>query len=118
MQPDARDAGYLWDMLEAARTVRDLVTDASYEEFIADRKLHLSVIHSIQTIGEAANRVSASFCRAHPEIPWGPIVAQRNVIVHGYRDIEYAQIWIVATQNVIDLIPDIEPLVPPPPDED
>jgi uncharacterized protein with HEPN domain len=93
MQPDQRDASYLWDMLEAARQVIGFTHGVSLAEYSETPMRHLAVERAIQIIGEAANRVSLSFQQIHPEIPWRKIVAQRNVLVHEYGDVEHALIW-------------------------
>jgi uncharacterized protein with HEPN domain len=49
----------------------------------------------------------------HPEIPWGRIIAQRNVLAHEYGEIEDEIVWAVATVSIPDLIFLLEPLVPP-----
>ena len=76
MPPDARDPKYLWDMLDAARTVLRMTAGVSYDEYRQNRMMQLAVERAIEIIGEAARRVSDSFQTAHPEIPWRPIVAQ------------------------------------------
>jgi len=53
MQPDIRDAGYLWDMLEAARTIMKFTTNVSDHEYMQDRKLQLAVERCLEIIGEA-----------------------------------------------------------------
>ena len=115
MRPEDRDAGYLWDMLDAARTVRDFTTGLGLDEYRADRKLQLAVERAIEIIGEAARLVSASFKEQHPEIPWQQIVAQRHVLAHDYGEISHDRIWLVATRRIPDLINHLEPLLPPPP---
>jgi uncharacterized protein with HEPN domain len=113
MLPDARDAGYLWDILEASRIAQALAAGLSLDEFQADPRVHLSVAHAIQIVGEAASHISDGFQQAHPEIPWRAIVGQRNVIVHGYRDLDYAQIWTVVTIDLPQLIAAASALLPP-----
>jgi uncharacterized protein with HEPN domain len=51
MRPEDRDAGYLWDMLDAARTVADFVSGVSAADYAADRKLQLAVERAIEIIG-------------------------------------------------------------------
>ena len=41
MQPEERDAAYLWDMLDAARTIRDISTDVDLHYYLKDRKLKM-----------------------------------------------------------------------------
>jgi uncharacterized protein with HEPN domain len=115
MPPDARDPKYLWDMLDAARTVLRMTAGVSYDEYLQNRMMQLAVERGIEIIGEAARRVSDSFQTAHPEIPWRPIVAQRHVLAHDYGDIKHDRIWRVVTIHIPDLIKTLEPLVSPAP---
>jgi uncharacterized protein with HEPN domain len=100
-------------MLDSARTVRDFVTGVRFEEFLRDRKLQLAIERSVEIIGEASGRISEEFKQAHPEIPWGRIIAQRNVLAHEYGEIKQERMWLVATVHVPALIPQLEALIPP-----
>jgi uncharacterized protein with HEPN domain len=115
MQPDARDAAYLWDMLDAARAVQEFVAPRSLSDYVADRMLRGAVERHLEIIGEAANRVSRGFRAAHPEIPWQSMIAQRNVLSHEYGDIENTLVWRVATLRIPELIHQLETLLPPQP---
>lgn len=117
MRPDQRDASYLWDMLDAARWVLNSTRGVSFVEYTDDRKLYLAVERAIQIIGEAANRVSPDFQQSHPEIPWRGMVAQRNVLVHEYGDVEHALIWDLIQRELPALVEQLERLVPPAPQE-
>lgn len=113
MQPDPRDAGYLWDMLDSARTVQRVASGTSKVRLLRDREMQLLLERAVEIIGEAAGRVSPAFRNAHREIPWVQIIGLRNVIVHEYGDIDYEVIWQVATSDVPALIAVLEPLLPP-----
>jgi len=104
MQPDQRDAAYLWDMLDAARTVEQLSSGLDFTKYSNDRRTQLAVERSFEIIGEAAGRVSALFRDAHPEIPWRQIIGQRNVLIHEYGEIKQERIWKTVTENVPQLI--------------
>ena len=43
MRPEDRDTGYLWDMVDAARAIRDFTADVTHDEYLRDRKLQLAV---------------------------------------------------------------------------
>jgi uncharacterized protein with HEPN domain len=117
MQPEQRDVSYLWDMLEAARKVAEFTRSVTLSEYSENPMLHLAVERAIEIIGEAANRVSPAFQQAHPEIPWRRIVAQRNVLVHEYGDIEHALIWDLVQRQIPILVEQLQILVPPPPED-
>jgi uncharacterized protein with HEPN domain len=117
VQPDLHDAGYLLDMLQHARGVWKSVGNRTLEDYQEDEDLRLAVERRIEIIGEAARRVSRAFQVAHPEIPWGKIIAQRNVLIHEYGEIEDEILWAVATVSVPELIRLLEPLTTEPEDE-
>ena len=88
MRPEERDPGYVWDMLDAARSVREF------------------------TSGVTQSRPSKA---NHVEIPWKEIIGQRNVLAHEYGEINQERIWSVASRRIPELIRLLEPLLPPPP---
>ncbi|MDA8078621.1 MAG: DUF86 domain-containing protein [Nitrospiraceae bacterium] len=116
MRPDERDAAYLWDMMEAAKTVLDFTRDQTFDRYQQDKKLRLAVERGIEIIGEAAARVSGEFRDAHQEISWKAIIGQRNVLVHEYGEIKHERIWAVASQRIPELLRLLEPLIPPSPE--
>ena len=82
MQKD--DTVYLGHMLDMARKVSVRVAGRSKTDYEADEDLRFVIAHLIQTIGEAAARVSIPTQKAHPEIPWKNITGIRHRIVHDY----------------------------------
>ena len=117
MQPEERDAAYLWDMLEAGREAVAFTTGISFEAYSHDRMRQRAVERAIEIVGEAARRVSEDFRQAHPDIPWRPIIAQRHVLAHEYGEILQERIWRVATVHLPALIAQLGPLIPPLPPE-
>ncbi len=77
--------------------------------------LRAAVERTVQTIGEAASKVSRPFREAHPELPWSAIIAQRHILVHEYGVIHHDKIWRVAVVHIPALVTLLEPLIPPPP---
>lgn len=115
MQPTERDAAYIWDMLDAARTIQGFMSGVRFEEFLKDRKLQLAIERCVEIIGEASRRISDEFKTTHPQIPWARVFAQRNVIAHEYDDVKQERMWLIATVHAPGLIPDLEAILPPPP---
>jgi uncharacterized protein with HEPN domain len=97
--------------------VQDFLKDKTFENFLQDDMLRAAVERNLEIIGEAARRVSDDLKQEYPEIPWRKIIAQRNVLIHEYDDIDYKEIWQVATFHVSRLIEQIKPLIPPLPTE-
>lgn len=113
MQPEERDAAYLWDMLQAAREVQTMLEDHDLASFLGSRVLLRAVERSVEIIGEAAGRVSQPFRTAHPEIPWRMIIGQRNILAHEYGQIDHELLYKTAVEDVPKLIRQIEALLPP-----
>jgi len=117
MQPEERDAAYLWDILDSAETILKFTSGSNYNSYLKDRKLQLAVERCIEIIGEAAKNISETFKKEHPEIPWRLMIAQRNVIAHEYGEIKQERMWALVETRVSELIELIKPLLPPLPPE-
>jgi uncharacterized protein with HEPN domain len=70
--------------------------------------LVLSLVKSIEIIGEAAARVSESTCARYPEIEWSSIVGMRNRLVHAYFDIDLDRVWDTVTEDLPPLVTALE----------
>jgi len=113
MLPEDRDAAYLWDMVEAAKEVSEMISGLTLQEFIDNKVFLRAAERNIEIIGEAASRISESFRKIHPQIPWRQIIGQRNIIVHEYGKIDYAMLYQTAINDIPELISTVEPLLPP-----
>ncbi|MFV2031857.1 MAG: DUF86 domain-containing protein [Gammaproteobacteria bacterium] len=113
MQPEERDPAYLWDMLQAAREVDEMLEDRDMTAFLADRVLLRAIERGVEIIGAAARRVSAAYTVAHPEIPWRKVIGQRNVLAHEYGQIDHAQLYKTAVEDIPALITQLQALLPP-----
>jgi len=107
------DSVFVGHMLDTAQKISAKVAGASRSQFDDDENLRMAVVHLIQTIGEAAPRVSQPYHDAHPEIPWKAIIGMRHRVVHDYLEVDYDIVWDVATVNLPPLIVELEKLVPP-----
>ena len=107
------DSAYLLDMLLAARDALSFTEGMSYDEFARDRRTQLSVLKSVEIVGEAAAHVGEDTQRAHPAIPWREIVGMRNRLVHDYFDIDLPLVWDTVCDDLPVLMGRLEPLVPP-----
>jgi uncharacterized protein with HEPN domain len=117
MPLNQRDPAYLFDMLEASEKVQNYLKNKTLEDFLSDEMLRDAVERNLEIIGEAARRISEVFKQGHPEIPWRQIIAQRNVLIHEYADIDIEEIWEVVSFHLPRLINQIKPLIPPLPPE-
>ena len=82
------DRGPLRDMRDYAREAVETFQAASADVLENDRTIDWALRYLVLTVGEAATRVSPELRAAHPEIPWRKVVGMRNLLAHGYDEIE------------------------------
>ena len=105
------DAVRLRDMLEAAKKVRHFLVGHTRQSFYDNELLQLALQHLVQIVGEAAYNVSAARKAKHPRIPWPLITGMRHHIVHAYADVDLDVLWVAVTENIPQLITDLENLL-------
>ena len=80
-------------MLEHAREALEMIRGRTRAEAQANRMLQLALVHLVQTVGEAATRVSAAGRIRYSQVPWGQAITTRHRMVHGYDTIDYNVVW-------------------------
>ena len=111
-----RDDAYLLDMLLAGRDAVQFATGLTFPVFERSRLHQNAILKAIETVGEAAAKISQETRKAHPEIPPKEIVGMRNRLVHVYFDVNLYRVWQTVQHDVPRLVAMLEPLVPPEPD--
>lgn len=117
MPPEKGDDARIWDMYENALLLVELAGDRRQDDLVSDPQFRLAVERLIEIVGEAARKVSREGQGSHPQIPWQKIVQQRHVISHDYDGLDYHAIWRVVTIHIPALIPQLEAIVPQPPED-
>ena len=98
MQP--ADEVYVGHMLDLVRKVVAKTERITRDDFNRDENLRLALAHLLQTIGEAARRVSRELQAQHPEIPWAAIIGMRHKVVHDYMGVDEDVVWRTARDEV------------------
>jgi uncharacterized protein with HEPN domain len=99
-------------MLDAAKDAISFARNSSRKTLDTDRKLTLSLVKSIEIIGEAASKITKECQQAYPVIPWVNIIAMRNRLIHTYYDIDLDRVWDTMTSDLPPLIAELEKIVP------
>jgi len=79
--------------------------------FEQDELLQGRFVRNLQIIGEAARALPEDVRALAPEIEWSKIIGMRNVLVHGYFEIDTEIVWEAASRDALALKPHIEPLL-------
>lgn len=95
-----RERLFLEDILQAADAIAEFTRGQQMDSFQASRLLRSAVVHQLTIIGEAVARLSAELRSRHSAIPWPDIRALRNIVVHNYFGIDWAEVWRAATEDV------------------
>ena len=74
-----------------------------YDIFVSDKDYFNSVCMSLLQIGELANHLTEKFISAHADIPWRNIIGLRNVVVHGYGQLDMEVVWTTLTDDIPEL---------------
>jgi uncharacterized protein with HEPN domain len=88
-----RDDLYLNDIVEAADHIATFLGQTDFEGFRQSELIRSAVVQKLAIIGEAAKRVSDELTGRFPQIPWPQIVAFRNILIHAYFGIDWAEVW-------------------------
>ncbi len=108
-----RDGAYLLDMLLAARDAVEFADGITYSQFENSRLHQSAILKAVETVGEAASRVSSGMRESQPDIPWRQIVGMRNRLVHAYFDVDIGLVWRTVQDDLTTLIAQLERIVPP-----
>jgi uncharacterized protein with HEPN domain len=94
-----RDIERLKDILDAIDAI-ERHTEGGREAFDRDELIRVWCLHHLETIGEACARLSESIRNSHDGVPWREIIGMRNVLIHGYFDIDWDQVWNAVQRDV------------------
>lgn len=106
-----RDPAYLADILRAAQNILYFTGNMDQSWFLDDDLVRSSVIRDLEVIGEATKRLSDEIRSANPQIPWRKMAGMRDILIHGYDDLDMLEVWRAATVGIPELISRIEPLL-------
>jgi uncharacterized protein with HEPN domain len=81
------------DILAAAERAMRFVGEIDLAAFKADERTAAAVLHQIFLIGEAAARLPEEIRKRAPNVPWEEIIGMRNIIAHGYFEVDLEVPW-------------------------
>lgn len=105
------DVVRLRHMLDAATEAASFAKNKTRSSLDADRQLVLSLVKSIEIIGEAAANVTTECREALPHIPWRDIVSMRNRLIHAYFDINLDILWKTVIEDLPPLLAELRKIV-------
>ena len=85
--------------------INEVVKEINYDRAIFDLDINIKEIccFNILQIGELVRCLDKSFIIVHREIEWSKIIGMRNIVAHGYGNIDFDIVWDVANKDIIAL---------------
>ena len=98
MSPDdsSRLADYLEHIVQAIERIQQYIEDIDEAAFVQDCRTQDAVIRNLEIIGEASNNIEKrfpDFAAKYPEVPWVVAYEMRNVLAHGYFQVDTSVVW-------------------------
>jgi uncharacterized protein with HEPN domain len=103
---------YLFDILQAARNLQRFSEDKTFSQYEADALLRSAIERQFEIIGEALRRlakedsVTAAKVAEHERI-----ISFRNILIHGYAEIDDRIVWDILQSKLPTLLRDVESLL-------
>lgn len=101
------DDFYVMHMIECIGNI-DEDTRGDEATLRGSRTIRDAVMRNLQLLGESSKRVSTATQARFPSIPWRDIADFRNVLVHGYVDVDLDQVWRIIEKNLPPLKAELE----------
>ncbi|HKI86877.1 MAG TPA: HepT-like ribonuclease domain-containing protein [Thermoanaerobaculia bacterium] len=103
---------YLFDIQRALQLLRQFSAGGTYEQYTADALLRSAVERQFEVIGEALGQL----LKLEPSLSsriseYQRIIAFRNILIHGYADVDDQVVWGVIESKLPVLVREIEALV-------
>ncbi|MEW5801332.1 MAG: HepT-like ribonuclease domain-containing protein [bacterium] len=100
----------LWDILEAIANIERYAV-LGRDAFETDELVQNWFLRQLQIIGEAARAMPRDIIDLSPQIPYAKIIGMRNILVHGYFEIDTEVVWGAVKNDIPALKLQIEDLL-------
>lgn len=98
-----RDGEYLEHIAERIARIERATSGVDLAGFLGNQDLQAAIERYVEVIGEAAGKLSQQTRDLAPDVPWGQVIGARNIIVHGYAEIEPGRIWDIVKDDMPSL---------------
>ena len=107
-----RDARlYLYEIIEACDKVAGYIQGLDEKTFLQAQLYQDAVVRNLEVIGEAAGHLPDELRTRYPDVPWRRMIGFRNIAIHAYFAVDYANVWLIAKQSLPGLLPQIQQIL-------
>ena len=103
---------YLYDIRRAVELLTEFTAGKAFEDYERDAMLRAAVERQFEVIGEATAQLAKVDSTLVARIrEYRRMVAFRNILIHGYADVDDRLVWDVVEAKLPNLREDIETLL-------
>ena len=103
---------YLHDIKSAVTLLQEFTRDKTFADYESDAMLCAAVEREFEIIGEAMTRLAGVDKELVGRITqYRRIIAFRNVLIHGYADVDNRLVWGVVELNLPTLAKEVDALL-------
>ena len=94
---------FINDILENIENIEVFLSNLNKEELSKNKLKRYAIIRALEIIGEATKNIPQSFREKYPKVPWRDISGFRDVVIHGYFQVNIDKVWRVIKEDLPDL---------------
>ena len=99
---------FLEHVIEALEKILKYTEGLDEDTFYVNEMARDAVIRQFEIAGEAANKLTKNFREKYPEAPWNKVITMRNILIHGYADVDIGIVWDTAKNDAPVLLEQIK----------
>lgn len=78
----------------------EFIQNLSFDDFMKDFKLRMSVMFNFIQVGELENKFTSDFVNKYSDINFRDIVGLRNFVVHNYSGVDYELVYDTSINDI------------------
>jgi uncharacterized protein with HEPN domain len=103
---------YLYDIQQAVRLLTAFTAGKDFEDYAADAMLRAAVERQFEIAGEALARLAKADEQVASQVTeYRRIIAFRNILIHGYAQVDDRLVWDVIDSKLPVLSRDVQALL-------
>ena len=97
------DKIYIEHILQSIDRIQTYIAGKDHQIFSDDFMTQDAVVRQLEIIGEATKRISKDLRNINPQVPWSDMAGMRDILIHGYIDVDLDIVWKTASESLVKL---------------
>lgn len=103
---------YLFDIQKAGRLVTEFIAGRDFADYTRDPLLRSAVERQLEIVGEALSKLAKTDPETVAKVTeHGRIIAFRNILIHGYAEVDNRVVWGVLEAKLPTLLREVGALL-------